>query len=252
MNYEARIERERQFHNERFASEDDGRQGQLKYYDAIWLCFKKFRAAIAERTKGSVALEYGCGYGQSVIELAEKGAKQSSGIDISDAAIAQGQEHANELGLKNVFLTAGNAEKTPYEDASFDLVYGSGILHHLDLDRSCAEIYRIMKPGGEAIFIEPLGHNPIINLYRKLTPNARTEDEHPLRHRDFKIFSKYFEVDPRFFGLTSLSIAAFPRKAFFYNPLLETTTAIDRLLLKAPGIRWGAWYVLLILKRPNN
>ena len=39
---------------------------------------------------------------------------------------------------------------------------------------------------GNLIFIEPLGTNPIINLYRKLTPKSRSKDEHPLINKDFK------------------------------------------------------------------
>ena len=42
------------------------------------------------------------------------------------------------------------------------------------------EISRILKPNGKLLFIEPLGTNPLINFYRKLTPKSRSKDEHPL------------------------------------------------------------------------
>ena len=64
--------------------------------------------------------------------------------------------------------------------ASFDIAYGSGILHHLNLNKSLNELKRILKKDGKIIFIEPMATNPFINLYRKFTPNARTSDEHPL------------------------------------------------------------------------
>jgi ubiquinone/menaquinone biosynthesis C-methylase UbiE len=63
-----------------------------------------------------------------------------------------------------------NAEATTFPDNSFDLICGSSILHHLNLDKACAEIRRILRPDGGAVFIEPLGHNPLINMFRKLTP----------------------------------------------------------------------------------
>jgi hypothetical protein len=48
-----------------------------------------------------------------------------------------------------------------------------------DLSLACSEIARVLRPGGPAIFVEPLGHNPLINAYRKRTPALRTVDEHP-------------------------------------------------------------------------
>ena len=53
------------------------------------------------------------------------------------------------------------------EKNRFDIIYGTGILHHLNLKACLDEIERILKPGGKFVFIEPLGTNPVINLYRK-------------------------------------------------------------------------------------
>ena len=46
----------------------------------------------------------------------------------------------------------------------------------------------------ELIFIEPLGTNPLINLYRKFTPTSRSDDEHPLTFEDIKYFKSYLEM----------------------------------------------------------
>ena len=72
-----------------------------------------------------------------------------------------------------------NCEKTGFQDNEFDLIYGTGVLHHLELEKCLNEIRRILKKDGEIIFIEPMGTNPFINLYRLLTPKSRSEDEHP-------------------------------------------------------------------------
>lgn len=59
-----------------------------------------------------------------------------------------------------------------------------------------------MRPSGNAIFFESLGHNPLINIYRNWTPEARTIDEHPLLKSDFDIIRKHFsKCDLQFFGL---------------------------------------------------
>src|SRR3546814_19128134 len=93
---------------------------------------------------------------------------------------------ATETGLHATF-SVDNAEQTSFPDASFDRIGGSGILHHLDLDRAYAEIARLLKPGGRAVFLEPLGHNPLLTAYRDRTPRMRTEDKnHPLRNEERK------------------------------------------------------------------
>ena len=60
----------------------------------------------------------------------------------------------------------------------------------MQIEKCLDEIHRILKSKGNLIFIEPLGTNPIINLYRKLTPKSRSKDEHPLINKDFKYISK--------------------------------------------------------------
>jgi hypothetical protein len=67
-------------------------------------------------------------------------------------------------------------------------------------DDSCGTL----KTGGEGLFLEPLGHTPLINLYRRFTPRFRTPDEHPLVISDFELARRYFgSVDAEFFHLTS-------------------------------------------------
>ena len=56
------------------------------------------------------------------------------------------------LGL-DVETVACDAEELPFEDASFDLVFGHAVLHHLpDLDRAFGEFRRVLRPGGRLFF----------------------------------------------------------------------------------------------------
>src|SRR3546814_18316951 len=82
-----------------------------------------------------------------------------------------------------------NAEAMTFPDDSFDLVFGSGIIHHLDIDRASGEIARVLRPGGRAVFIEPLGLNPAIALYRRFPPRALTPHDPPLLRRHFRRFA---------------------------------------------------------------
>ena len=135
-----------------------------------------------------------------------------------------------------------------FPDASFDLVFGRGIIHHLDLESCFSSISRVLRPGGTAVFWEPLGHNPVLNRYRAMTPTARTPDEHPLLRSDFEIAERYFQLDAlRFFGLTTV-LTVPVRDTPVGERLLKITSAIDKTLFKSP-LRWLAWYVLIEVRK---
>lgn len=242
-----RIEREREYHNQRFTEET--RQAQGKYYAAIKDGAHAFDARITELAVGADVLEYGCGDISQALVLADSAASVT-GIDISDVAIEGARERAAEAGAKNVHFDVMNGEDMTYPDESFDLVFGRGIIHHLDLRRSFSEIARVLRPAGAAVFWEPLGHNLLLNGYRALTPAARTPDEHPLLAKDFDLAREYFdEVRLRFYGLTSIATVPF-RDSKLGEAVLGATAAVDRAIFKVPGLKWQAWYCAMELHGP--
>src|SRR3546814_223758 len=219
-------------------------RSQLKYYDAIADCFRDYWARVNRLAAGADILEYGCADGDNAMRLAAT-ARTATGIDISDVAIERGRAWARQKGLANVRLEAMNAEAMAFPDDSFDLVFGSGIIHHLDIDRAFAEIARVLRPGGRAVFVEPLGLNPAIEIYRRLTPGARTPDEHPLLRHDFRRFDAAFRTSNcRFYGLSTLAVVPFRRSAA-KAPLFALTRAMDRALFALPAVKWWAWYSLM-------
>lgn len=241
----ARIERERQFHDSRFAGGEDDRTAQGKYYLALKRCFDRYEKRRDELARNAVVLEYGCAQGANAIALAGS-ATRIEGIDISGAAVDAGNSDLSARAISNVRLSVQNAEAMDFPDDTFDLVFGSGILHHLDFEKAMSELRRVLKPGGVALFTEPLGHNPVIELYRKQTPEARTEDEHPLLKSDFKSFDRTFEnTSYRFYGLTSLAAVAFWKVPSLASLVGAVTTVVDSALLRLPGARWWAWYSVM-------
>jgi SAM-dependent methyltransferase len=96
----------------------------------------------------------------------------------------------------------------PWPDETFDFVYGNGVLHHVDIDRTVAEARRVLRPGGRCAFIEPLTYNPLIWLYRTLAKDVRTPDEHPLSIRQIRSVTRALEGDHREFWLSALAIFA--------------------------------------------
>ena len=137
-----------------------------------------------------------------------------------------------------------------FAEGSYDLICGSGILHHLNLALATDSITRILQPEGKAIFLEPLGHNFLINLYRRLTPDIRSEDEHLLSETGLKAIKRNFgQAQIHYFYLIGLFICFFVGKPGFKS-LLRCCEFIDSFLLKLPVIRSQAWMVLIELKRP--
>ena len=241
-----RLQRERDYHDGRWV--DDRRAPAEKYYEAVASGPAAYRRLLAVDPDVQV-LEYGCGTGSAAFDLAATGARVTA-IDISPVGIEQGRAEASRRELSIDFREM-NAEALEFPDASFDLVCGTGILHHLDLDRAAREVRRVLRPAGRAVFYEPMGHNPLINLYRKLTPAMRTPDEHPLLDTDLRQLASQFEAaETRFFGFFALAAAPFHRfpggKA-----LARALDKLDRILLeKVPFLRRYAWTVLLDLRRP--
>ncbi len=246
---ESREQRERGFHNKSF--EAGTRRVVGKYYSIVRSSHDFYQSFLKSHCRNKRVLEYGCGPGSHSFFLARYGAIVT-GIDISDVAIRQARQKAENERLEIDFREM-NAEKLEFEDATFDLVCGTGILHHLDIHEAFPQLTRTLKPDGTAIFLEPLGHNPLIKLYRWLTPHLRTEDEHPLLVRDFCVAKEYFEeVATHFFHFTSLAAFPFRRLSLFPN-LLRALDLTDRSLFRwIPFTRRYSWVVVIILSQPSR
>jgi SAM-dependent methyltransferase len=240
-----RLLRERDFHNERFGAIEA--RTEDAFYFAARAAVAAYWQLVRQATAGKDVLEYGCSNGQSSIGLAAS-AKHITGIDISDVAIAQANAEAARKSITNVSFKVDNAEKMEFPPASFDVVFGSGILHHLNLEEALKEVRCVLRPSGRAIFFEPLGHNPAINSYRSRTPEARTVDEHPLLKSDFDIVRRHFSrCDLQFFGLSTLASIPFRTKAAG-RVIRALGEHVDNLLLKFPGLKWQAWIVVMVLE----
>lgn len=242
MSTEERLKREKEFHNETFAN--DSRHSVGKYYKSANRSKDYYKQRIFDLKPGESVLEYGCGPGSNAFDLAKKGAEVYA-IDISDVAIELALEEAKRQGVE-LDCRVMDAENLTFGDDSFDLICGSGILHHLDLKKAYSELQRTLKTGGRAVFFEPLGHNPIINLYRNLTPAMRTEDEHPLLMKDIDLLNSYFkEVKITYFNLLSTAGSFLP---FLVSPLNKVD---DFLFKRIPFLRKHAWIIVLEISQPK-
>ena len=100
------------------------------------------------------ALEIGSGTGYFSLNLVQLGVIQRlTATDISPGMLDRLARTAEALGVENVSTVATEAERLPFEDESFDIVFGHAVLHHIpDLDRAFAEFKRVLRPGGAIAF----------------------------------------------------------------------------------------------------
>jgi ubiquinone/menaquinone biosynthesis C-methylase UbiE len=99
------------------------------------------------------ALEIGAGTGYFSLNLLQAGAiRNATATDISPGMLDTLNGNARELGLE-VVTEQAEAEQLPFDDASFDLVFGHAVLHHIpDLDRAFSEFHRVLRSGGILMF----------------------------------------------------------------------------------------------------
>jgi ubiquinone/menaquinone biosynthesis C-methylase UbiE len=100
------------------------------------------------------ALEIGSGTGYFSLNLVQLGViERLTATDISPGMLQRLSSTAAALGLDEVETVATEAERLPFDDESFDLVFGHAVLHHIpDLDRAFAEFRRVLRPGGMVAF----------------------------------------------------------------------------------------------------
>lgn len=121
--------------------------------EQVQLKLLKALGGLDRRTFGD-ALEIGSGTGYFSLNLAQLGVvERLTATDISPGMLRRLAATAAALGLEDVRTVRTEAEQLPFADASFDLVFGHAVLHHIpDLDRALAEFRRVLRPGGVVAF----------------------------------------------------------------------------------------------------
>jgi ubiquinone/menaquinone biosynthesis C-methylase UbiE len=213
--------------------------GNKKYYQATEDSKRYVDRWIAKHAPGKVFLDYACGNGDGAIKAAKAGAALAIGIDVSSVSIGNAREDARAAGVNgNTYFVQADAEDTKLPDSSVDYVLCRGMLHHLDLSFSFPELRRILAPGGKILAVEALDYNPLIKLYRAMTPDMRTEFEkaHILSHKDLRFASRFFDLgEIRYWHITSILGPHIPSSLF---PVLS---GLDRLLTRIPLVQLMAW-----------
>ena len=229
------------------------------YYDRFWSgedpaalathdlrAFENDMLAYAADLLGSLAglrvLEVGPGQGHATLWLAEQGAEVWA-ADVSQASLGMVRGRLAAAG-QLVRLVQMRGESLAVAEASVDLVFIKCTLMHADWRQVVREVVRVLRPGGRALFVEPLRHHPVVALYRATLSSCKESRPHYLSWRDFQETGRHFRgARVRSFYLVSPGVLAL-RGTPLWGWLKSPLQAVDRVLLRLPFLRPFAWYAV--------
>ncbi len=124
------------------------------------------------------ALDVGAGRGIASFALAKEGFSVTAlEPDPSELVGAGAIRHLAQEQHLPIEVCSQAAEGLPFEEASFDVAFGRAVLHHTrDLEGTCRELYRVLKPGGTFVAVR----EHVVSHERDL---PKFFESHPLHHR---------------------------------------------------------------------
>lgn len=147
---------------------------------------------LGENLSGLRILDFGCGSGANSVLLANRGA-HVCGVDISEDLIRLAERRMSVSGRPGgARFVVASAHDLPFPNCAIDIVFGIAILHHLDLKLVSREIFRVLRPGGRAIFQEPVRNSPGLKFIRSLIPSQAPDVspfERPLTDEELREFA---------------------------------------------------------------
>lgn len=175
--------------------------------------FRGRRSLLASRLKAlkldpnAAILDVGTSTGTNLRMLRDLGMPNVMGLDLSPEAI----EFCRTKGLGDVCL--GDVNAIPFEDCSFDMVFATDIIEHVDNDeKAIAELFRVLRTGGHAIITVPAfqmlwGLQDIVSMHKR---------RYRMTHLARKIQAAGFTI----------------KEKFYFNYLLFLPILLVRILLR--------------------
>lgn len=237
---QARVEKERELYNKGI----DRKKYNAHFGASVWGADgyaeareKNIVSKVLKRGKGKNILELGSTGWDLFIDFQDYAPAHLTCVNISekelDKGIAMSKIRDTKKYCQHDFRIM-DAHCLDFPDNTFDMVFGDAILHHLNFGTAVEELYRVLKPGGEIVFVEPLARNPVGKLVRRLTPYARTPDEKPLDKEEFRILKGYFCLENVWLQLFYVPAAVLSKYLFKSprNPVMYAADKVDCFLEK--------------------
>ncbi|MCC6580579.1 MAG: class I SAM-dependent methyltransferase [Phycisphaeraceae bacterium] len=198
---------------------------------------------------GKQVMEIASGNGIDASLCATHGAEVFA-YDISSESIGMVRRRAQVNGIADrVHTQVTGLFDQAFAGQTFDHIIGYAALHHIPLEGLAERIYHRLKPGGSAVFAEPVINSHTLHALRRCIPYyfwQPTEDEKPLDDAQIALLAKPFpRMVRREFQMVSRLWPAFPG----CWPLVATVHHLDKALLKLPFLRRFATVVVFALHR---
>jgi ubiquinone/menaquinone biosynthesis C-methylase UbiE len=179
-----------------------------------------------ELKKSDYVLDVGCSAGVFEIIFRDY---SFVGIDISPESIAAAKKIKEKYKLKSEFYV-GDMESLKFKDETFDKILCFAALHHLpkrSLENALSECYRVLKPGGIMVSVEPNIINPIAlweHLHEKLSKNEFPVSPFALKdnfNRRFKtVYLRTIKYFPKRYDLLETVVSKTPIINLFGHKIL--------------------------------
>ena len=129
--------REKEFHDELHIL--NKKRFQNKFYKAVYNLYEDFFDILKTKVQSKDVLDYGCGIGNVAEKVINFKPKKLVAIDVSGEAIKKAKSETKSEENK-IDYRVENCENSNLTSDAFDIIYGSGILHHLNLNKSLKEL----------------------------------------------------------------------------------------------------------------
>lgn len=261
INLTERVAREHEAHTERDVLAESVRLKEKFPHLGVYPSKQRLYDTMDRHTadlRGKSILDYGCGRGIKAMEYLRHGAARVAAIDISEVYVDDLRQQAQAAGIdaERCDFRAMDAHHLDFPDACFDLVVGYGILHHLDPEVAFAEIHRVLKPNGRVLLQEPLADNPLLKIFRKKTPDARTVDEAPFTQKQVIQLQNQrgWKTESVYCGILEMPLSLVTSKLIPSHPdniLLRAADKLEAWLHRRKILLgWNQYLVFNLVKMP--
>jgi SAM-dependent methyltransferase len=196
--------------------------------------------------RGKKVLDLGCGHGENVALLVERGAAVI-GIDLSPELVQLAEQRMATAG-RSAELRVGSAYETGLADESVDIVFCIALIHHLEIPKARAEMYRVLKKGGYVVLSEPIRFSSTYDRLRRMLPSRDniSEYEHPLTRDEFQCMVSGFKAE----GLRYFRLPIVPLVERALGRTSKRIRKVSAWMLEAfPGLRFLATTAVVKLSK---
>jgi len=214
--------------------EEDEWERRATHPDSRPLDYWEYAFHLLGDLRGKRVLDFGCGGGWISRLLASAGARVAA-FDVSIEGCRLTREKLGAHGWYSGSTAVMDGHAIAFRDGSFDAVFISGVLHHMNINKVATELHRVLREGGRVVCYEPLNYGPIMWALRQiwlrlhgLKEYETTEHEEQLKEDDLIGFQRVFAK-------------SHIRK---FNFIAKTNRLRNRFGPLALTLRWGDYLVL--------